>query len=539
MAEQYSVEFLIKAIDEAGKPLQKISADFQALKNQVSETYSVMEKGKRTSPLSKVGQDVGGMVSQFGKLGGMLGLAGGAFAFNSIIQGAMSFDQAMAKIATRIPGDRKKLSELGLGMKEVSEKTGIGVDVLAVSMLDLVNNYKEAGSPELLERLRTSMKLSKLAFSDIAVSTEYLSHVTKAYGTESLKDMEQAASMTFDTLKKADVSLEEFSGTIVGMAPNAKELGISMSEMFSVFSTFSEGKQQFGQVASGMQFLLRSMMKAGPQFHDFSKGAMDPLTQAIANLGFASGKDLIGKRGFAGAMEGLRQQAISMGIPLENLIGGGKGMFLAMRIGSKGVKELKENMKGLPNQMKEMNKALAAYDEVNKSGKAWRQFQAIMKSISLEVGGLILPHLTESVGNFLPILKTFSSLLKEGGLSQFLEKISKMSSGEIFDEVSKGAKSYAGAVASPFTLLPKMALDKAAPILSNDNMKQFLNAAYMNPTRIGEKEKNIYGLEAQEQVLRIVFPTDDEGNPLINVKKDTGPMKVKTSNGPTAKTVGG
>ncbi len=570
MANEYSINFLLKAKDLASAPIKKLVASFESLRAGVKKSYLQMNPPSATGRWgalknqfagmqnSVVGlKDSAGMLSKVGGIGGMFGMmggiAGGGMALKAMINNAMDFNTAMAKIASRIPGDREKLMSLKTGIQELSMDTGKSTDELSVAMLDLVNDFQKASAPELMERMRTSMKLSKLAFTDVATATDYLGRVTQDFGKTAPADMEKVGAMTFQAMKKADVGLEEFASTMSGIAPNAKNLGISMEEMYSVFSTFADGKEQFGQVANSMNFLTRSLLKAGPAMKEPGE-ELKGLDLAIQQIGYSSGKDLIGKEGFVGAMEKIIQYSKASGEPLEKLIGAGRGTQFALRLASKGTKELRDNMKQLPGAVDEANKALGAYDELNKSGKAWNQFKETATVASQELGEVVLPTFTSYIGGITSSIRSLRNIIKgNGGLEEaggILKNVLSIAGGpladilitkgsektkSLYDEAVQGYRGNAGKEGG--YLLDKGTGRYYTPEEALSMKGKLNNAIQSTSPQTSEMAAIIAEANKKsmaEQVLRIVLPTDDEGKPILMVNKDSGPGKALTKQSPTA-----
>jgi TP901 family phage tail tape measure protein len=511
--DEYSINYIVKATDKASQPLKQLSAELQALQKNGAKTYDVLQKGEQGVSRASAG---GGLSSMLGAFKGLAGVTGGAMAIQSMVTSAMDFNTAMAKVATNIPEDMGKLKQLSDGIKQVSMDTGRSTDELASAMYELTNDFKEASAPELMARLQSGMKLAKVSFTDTASSVDYLSRITSTYGKTSIEDMNRAAALTYSTMKKADVTLAEFAGTMNTMAPDAKNLGVGMDEVFGIFATFADGREQFNKLSGGLTLMMRTMASAG-------KGTGE-LDQVIQSLGATSGKELLGKYGFAGTMELLRKQSGALGFEFENVVGGGRGLFTALKMDAKGMKELKDNIKGIPADLNKINIAAQAMKKVDESGESWKKFKQTLSVTGIELGELTLPLITRGLDqmslsirevnknitgitsgktSFTEIADTLMSVYTLGG-SNFISRMLD----------SKGPTDYT-------------ALEKSA----RGEMKREKAGYKEEATAMGE---SAYA-KSMKETIKLIITSDDEGNVNVNANK-SGP-KVKIAQG--IQTVGG
>lgn len=510
--DEYSINYIVKATDKASQPLKQLSAELQALQKNGTRTYDVLQKGEQGVSRASSG---GGISSMLGAFKGFAGATGGAMAVQQMVSSAMDFQTAMAKIATNIPDDMDKLKQLSKGIKQVSIDTGKSTDELATAMFELTNDFKDASAPELMARLQSGMKLAKVSFTDTATSVDYLSRITSTYGKTSIEDMNRAAALTYSTMKKADVTLAEFAGTMNTMAPDAKNLGVGMDEVFGIFATFADGREQFNKLSGGLTLMMRTMASAG-------KGTGE-LDQVIQSLNATSGKELLGKYGFAGTMEILRKQSGAMGFEFENIVAGNRGLFTALKLDAKGMKELKENIKGIPSDLDKINKAAAAYDNVNESGKAWDKFKNTMTVTGIELGELTLPLITRGLGQ----------------MSISLQEVNKN-----INNIKDGKTSFTGiadTLISIYTLGGSNLINRGMRALTSGDMEK-LTAAPGVKTKKEKEAERLESLKTEsayeksmKETIKLIITSDDEGNVNINPKK-SGP-KIKIQQG--IQTVGG
>jgi TP901 family phage tail tape measure protein len=521
--DEYSINYIVKATDKASQPLKQLSAELQALQKNGSKTYETFRKGEKEIPSPTSGG--GGLSSMLGAFKGLAGVTGGAMAIQSMVTSAMDFNTAMAKVATNIPEDMGKLKLLSEGIKQTAIETGRSTDELASAMYELTNDFKDASAPELMARLQSGMKLAKVSFTDTASSVDYLSRITSTYGKTSIEDMNRAAALTYSTMKKADVTLAEFASTMNTMAPDAKNLGVSMDEVFGIFATFADGKDQFNKLSGGLTLMMRTMASAG-------QGTSE-LDQVIQNLNATSGKQLMGKYGFAGALEEIRKKSGEMGFEFDNIIAGNRGLFTALKMDAKGMKELKDNIKGIPSDLDKINKATKAYDEVNKSGKAWKEFKETLSVTGIELGEITLPIVTTG-------LKQMSMSLQE-----FRKNINDIASGK------SGFTQIADTLISVYTLGGSNLINKGvskigggaskvwdAFIQNERGMRSGSGGEYIRDPKSGRyltQEESIRTKSASAETIKLIITSDDEGNVNVNANK-SGP-KVKIAQG--IQTVGG
>jgi len=506
MSDNYQINYVFKATaNQAGTSLKKLGSEFEVLRNQVAMTYSRMNvplnKAGLGSFLGKGGMGKDLASSGLMKAGGMLrsaaGPIAGAFALKSMVDHAVDFEKIMGKIATRVPNDTAKLRSIGTSIKDLSMETGKPIEELGEAMFELVNDFKDASSPELSARLKVGMGLSKVAFGSTAESVDYLSRITSTFGKSTPETMEMVAARTFSAMKKADVSFEEFSSTMNGLAPDAKNLGIGMDELFSIFSTFADGREQFTKLGGGLQLMLRNMVQAG-------KGTSN-LDLAIQGLNYTSGKDLLSKEGFAGAMESLRGQAGRMGLQFEELVGSGRGLFTALKMDAKGMKELRENTKGGTTDLKDFHDTINAVNKVTQTSRSINKMKETAGVTATNLGGIFAPLLTG-------ILNAVNIPLKD--LNMRMERTSL-----IREAATEYEQKYQGNVGKGMGYRQFFNTYEGRTFLLENSSATREAWDYVNQSE-GRTQS------ALEQVLKIQITTDDEGNVNINPKMKKGKATI-------------
>jgi TP901 family phage tail tape measure protein len=518
MASDKAIKFVLTAdTKQAGTGVRSLSADFQKLQNQAVVTIEKMNTDRMFGKFKDIGgkfKEVGsGVSSLLGNMGMVGGAVGGALAFKSMVNGAMDFNQAMAKIASRIPGDKKKLSELSEGIKDLSMDSGKSTDELAESMLGLTQEFTDASAPELFARLKAGMNLSKISFTDTASSIDYLKRVSGEFGEGTPADMERVGALTFQAMKKADVSLEEFAGTMAGISPDAKSLGVGLDELMAVFSTMGDGAVQFGKTGAGMGLLLRTLANASPDVNKAEEDLSD-LEKAVKKVGATSGRELIGKYGLIKAMQMLSGEAESSGKKLEDLIGG-RGTIFAGRM-KKEWGEMAVAMKNQANATKEANEAVASYDEVNASGKAWAKFTETLKVTGLELGEVTLPAVTGLLELLRGSVQFYRNWFKDVG--EITDTASKMGGGnfvsQLWDELTDPSGKKANA-------------EKNKKLGLKWGDKDYIySSGEKSPQELRQEEERKERVQKQNQIeIRMLLPTDEEGNPVIDVKSTKNMLK--------------
>jgi TP901 family phage tail tape measure protein len=511
--DTFEMNFLFKATtDKAGVSLKKLSGEFQALRKEVVMTYARMDVPLNKAGFGNILGIGGGRAGSIGsaaqpsmsalgqRLKSMAAPAAGAFALGEMINKSMDFEKVMGRIASRIPNDETKLRSLSEALKDMSSETGRPLDELGRGMFELVNDFKDASTPELMARLKAGMKLSKVAFSDTAESVDYLSRMTSIFGESTPESMEKVAAKTFSAMKKSDVSLEEFSSTMNGLAPDAKMLGISMDEMFSIFSTFSDGRVQFDRLGGGLQLMLRNMVQA--------KAGTGALGIALQSMGYDTGKAFLSQNGFAGAMEKLTYYSKTNRVSMEDLVGTGKGLFLAMRMGAKGMKELRENTRGGNKDMQDMEQTINAINKATQTTRSLEKLKTTATTSATSIGGIFAPLLSKALG---AINVPLTYLNKKMEMSQL---------------ITTGREEYE----TKWQKSQGKGMDYRAYFNTTEGREFLLK----NSSSSREAWNFINEFEgrtkpASEQVIKMLFSLDEEGN--VNVNPKAGNAKTKINFG--------
>jgi hypothetical protein len=233
-------------------------------------------------------------------------------------------------------------------------------------------------------------------------------------------------------------------------------------------------------------------------------GALDT---AIQNLGYTSGKDLLSKEGFAGAMELLRSESVRMGVGFEELVGSGRGLFTALKMDAKGMKELRENTKGGTSDLRDFHDTINAVNKVTQTSRSINKMKETAGVTATNLGGAFSPLLTGILSGINVPLRYMNKKMEMSQLvggareeyeSKFQKTIGKGMDFRAFSQTKEGER---------YLMQNSPAYREA---------KEYID-------QYEGKNKS-----AVAETIKLIISTDEEGNVSVNPK--VGP-KIKVTNG--------
>lgn len=155
-------------------------------------------------------------------------IAGGAsFKF------AKDFNEGMAKVATLIPGNLKRVKELKKEIMNLSAETGLPLEDLTEGTYAAISAWGD--SPETIDKLRIAAKAAQAGITDTRSSLSLLSAITELYGDSSKEAVLRTADLAFITQKLAkEAPFGEMAASMGKVAAVSKALGITQEQMFAV-----------------------------------------------------------------------------------------------------------------------------------------------------------------------------------------------------------------------------------------------------------------------------------------------------------------
>ncbi len=315
-----------------------------------------------------------------------LALAGGA-----ALKFALDFNKSMANVATLIPGNRTRVTELKAAIQEMAIATGQSTEDLAGGLYQVISAFGDtADSAKILEIN------ARGAAAGVATTTDAInltSAVTKSYGNTSAEAVQKVSDLAFQTVKLGQTTFPELAQSIGRVTPLAAELNVTQEELFGTMATFTGVTGQAAEVSTQLRGVLQALLSP-----------TDKMKALYRELGVESGKVLIEQRGLRGAIQAIVDTAKSGGRDLKDYIGSIEGQTLALSAAG-GQSET------FAQKLAEMKKAAGATDQafrdqtegVNAAGFAWEQLKQEATVAAQQLGDELLPIIMDAVRELKPL----------------------------------------------------------------------------------------------------------------------------------------
>jgi len=203
----------------------------------------------------------------------------------------------MAKISTVANSTEVSIDDLGEGVMDLSNASGLGTADLQAGLYDVLSaGVATSGA---LDYLEVAVKSAKGGFTDTATAVDGLTSTLNAYGLES-SEATRVANEMMVAQNLGKTTFGEMAGVIGKVAPTANALNISTQELFSSLAVLTANGIATSESVSGLKAAFSNIAKP-------TKEASD----AAAALGVEFNADALaskGLKGFLGDVKGALAQ---------------------------------------------------------------------------------------------------------------------------------------------------------------------------------------------------------------------------------------
>jgi TP901 family phage tail tape measure protein len=295
------------------------------------------------------------------------------------------FEKGMNEVKSLMPNlNQGEFVDLTEDVRKLSVTMGVN----AVDSTKALYQAISAGVPKenVIDFLRTASMTGIAGLSDTTTAVDTLTSVLNAYGRPA-KDAEAVADSLFTTVRLGKTNFEEIGASISQVAPLAAAMNIPLEEMTGALATLTKG----GDSTSKAITMIRASLVAMQQ-------PSEKMKEAISNLGFDSGQDLLNAKGYLGALEALRTESGLTASELGEAFGRVEG-YMAL-IGQTGDKfdGAVQDLQAMTDSAGAMSEAFSDNDKG--VGRAMARFMGILRDIGIEIGTVIGPKMEELVEQF-------------------------------------------------------------------------------------------------------------------------------------------
>lgn len=336
-----------------------------------------------TTDLTRAQKSTGAFGKNVGRLIGTAAIVGFG---KASMDASRTFGQAMANIATLIPGNTARVEELTTAVKDMGPRTGKSLEDLSDGLYNVISAFGDSADSTAILELNAKAATAGLATTTDAINLT--SAVTKGYGDTSAEAVEKAADLALLTVRMGQTTFPELAASIGKVIPVAQNLGVTQEETFAIMATFTGVTGGAAEVSTQLRGAMQGLMAP-------TKDA----AKAIADAGYESGAALVEAEGLDGALGLLSKAAKDSGKPLANYIGSIEGQTIALGLAGAQSGDYKAKLGELQGAQGTTEEAFnAATTGAGAQAFEYAQLQAKAEKLRVEVGDRLGPKVLALTG---------------------------------------------------------------------------------------------------------------------------------------------
>ncbi len=287
---------------------------------------------------------------------------------------------------------------------------------------------------EAMDLMVGASKAAKAAHTEQADVIKVVTKMMKGYGGE-IKDVTEATDTLFKIEQLGQTSFKEMVPLMGELSVMSKDVGLNVNEMGGALAYMTQVSGSTSEAVTKVQAVMTALIKPTKELEDAIKASGDGASQ--------SGRDLVSKYGFVGALEQLQLEAGKSGKKLSDLFGR-KEAIIATGAWSKDMKGLIALIAEMENKAGKTDSAFAKWEKTWEGIKS--TFDATIADIMMEMGREISPA-------FMVAMEDFSTWAKENK-SDILDTAKNL--GALAKALGKVGGAIAWVVGQDFKLLNRM-----------------------------------------------------------------------------------
>jgi TP901 family phage tail tape measure protein len=383
------VSVLMSLVDKIRGPLNKVSAGFRNFGNSVKQSKTRMQKARAAMA------EVGNQSIKTGKnltrkltlpLVG-LGIAAAKF--------AMDFEEGMQNVATLIPGNVKRVEQLGQGVRKLAKDTGTSTGELTEGLYQVVSAFGD--SADTMDQLAAANKAAIAGNASVVDSINLLSAVTKGYGDTSAEAQQKASDLAFETVRMGQTTFPELAASIGKVIPTASALGVEQEELFAGFATLTGVTGGTAEVATQLRGAMAALMKPTTDMQN-----------AVRTLGYESAEQLIKTEGLVGGFRSLVGTTDGSTESMGKLFGRVEALNGVLALTGEQADVFDEKFGEMRDSAGATEKAFAEQEKTTKM--TWKKMIANIKDLAISLGQVLLPFINKVIGAVTKLTEWFSEM---------------------------------------------------------------------------------------------------------------------------------
>lgn len=321
------------------------------------------------------------------------------------IKAAMDINKGMSTIATLMPGQTARVRELKNEIQALAMETGTSTADLTEGVYAAVSAWGD--SADTMERMRVVTEASKAGLASTGETLALFTSLTEIFGDNSAQAVQHISDLAFQTNKLAiKAPFGEMAASMGSVAPLAKQIGVSVEDMFATMTAQAGVTGTVSEVSTQMAGLYTSIIKETPR--------MSKIVSAMnreMGTSFKTAEDAIGNMGTLPFLSEMTKHTRDT-TDLAKALGGRKeGMVLALSLVNSRSKKYNEALRVMRN---ESGTTKVAFNEVangiNESGHSWDKSRQKMMVMAQRLGDKLLPVFDRLLGRIEPFIDKIANL---------------------------------------------------------------------------------------------------------------------------------
>lgn len=286
----------------------------------------------------------------------------------------------------------KRVVDLKAELQNLGPSVGKGVVDLSEGFYELQSSLGDTG--ENMKLLEINAKAARAGMASTQDAIKFTTAVTKTYGDTTAEATQKVVDLGFQAVNIGQTTFPELAAAIGGVAPLAKETGVSLEEMFAVLATATGVTGNTNEVITQMASAITAVVSPSKD-----------MAEAYEAMGVKSGEALIKQQGLVGALQSIAAQAKAADKPLIDLVGRKEAWILASSLAGAQAENFTKNLGKMGEATGATDKAFEASTQgINKAGFAWDQFKVKIEIILQRFGDKLLPIFLRFGEAMLPML---------------------------------------------------------------------------------------------------------------------------------------
>jgi TP901 family phage tail tape measure protein len=327
-----------------------------------------------------------------------LTVVGAAFAALAVagVNASQSLNNSLGNLQSIVGGPLEESTQKVVGLKKelqtLGPDVGKGVTDLSEGFYELQSSLGDTG--ENMKLLEINAKAARAGMASTQDAIKFTTAVTKTYGDTTAEATQKVVDLGFQAVNIGQTTFPELAAAIGGVAPLAKETGVSLEEMFAVLATATGVTGNTNEVITQMASAITAVVSPSKD-----------MAEAYEAMGVKSGEALIKQRGLVGALQDIAAQAKAADKPLIDLVGRKEAWIIASSLAGSQAENFSKNLGKMGEAAGATDKAFEAQTQgINKAGFMWDQFKVKLEVVAQRYGDKLIPILVRFGEAMLPVL---------------------------------------------------------------------------------------------------------------------------------------